>query len=209
MLYAFTSCSLFSVQGTVFLAEETDGVEGSNPTPIGVFDYNKEPNSRYIGMDYVGPVYYLDDTYYVYKYNGDLYAIHDLDLSYPAYKNSSVLTLSQTMSKTYYSESASSFSSSFGASVDKGFVQASLELTECVSRTRGKEFALSSECSYIIDSDDPVGYYKIGVCHNVSKFFVRVGATPATFEMVLPREDMPYFALLYCSNSPSGTYERA
>lgn len=83
-----------------------------------------------------------------------------------------------------------------------------MDLTECVSYTNGKTFGLSEECSYEITSDDPVGYYKIGVCHNVSKFNVRVGITPNIFEMILPKEDTPYFALLYCSDSPSGTFER-
>lgn len=98
MLYAFTSCSLFFSSRYCFLAEETDGLEGSNPTPIGVFDYSKEPKTR-DSMSYIGPVYYLDDTYYIHKYNGDFYAIHDLDLSFPAYKGSATLTLSQTMEK--------------------------------------------------------------------------------------------------------------
>lgn len=190
-------------------------IPDSNTVPVvGVYNYSQTSplsgETYFLGSRKIGPI-----TYEVNRYYGDWYAIFGLDLSLPCYKGASAMTLTQTISQTYTAQLAYEFSHSVGGTADAKIFEVTTSITNSVSATVSKSFSIERSVSYELEKTDPVGYYKIGVCHDIYRHSVRVYNDSIEqysltdegiyYDMPTPR-GVAYNALLHSATSSSTGY---
>ncbi len=179
---------------------------------VGVYNYSQVPSTSgetyFIGSRKVGRF-----TYEVNRYYGDWYALLNLDLSTPCFKGSSAMELTQTIGRTYSAQLAYEFSHAVGGTVNAEIFEITSSITNSVAVTFQVSFEMANSVSYQLDDTKPVGYYKIGVCHDLYRHSVRqyiesaeyasLTDTGVYYEMPTP-EGIAYYALLYSTSSGSG-----
>lgn len=179
----------------------------SNIIPVvGVYDYSQVSSASSNDTYYLGSCTSGIFTYKVNRYYGNWYAIFNLDLSHPCYKGSTALTITQTIARTYSSQTTFEFSASIGGTASAEIISLTASLTGTVSSTMGVSFEISSSVSYNIASTDSSGYYKIGVCHDIYRHKVeKYNGTTKLYEYDMPTpRGTAYYALLYSTDSSSG-----
>lgn len=190
-------------------------IPDSNTVPVvGVYNYSQTSplsgETYFLGSRKVGKF-----TYDIYRYYGNWYAIFGLDLSLPCYKGSSAMTLHQTMSKTYSAQLAYEFSQSVGGTASAQIFEITASVTNSVAVTVEMTFGVESGVSYGLINTDPIGYYKIGVCHNIYRHSVHMYNDSIEYYSLADvgvYYDMPtpvgvaYHALLYSPTSSSTGY---
>lgn len=195
---------LFISSINVYAADDESSETNSTPV-VGVYNYSPvspaSSDTYYLGSCTIGGY-----TYKVNRYYGDWYAIFDLDLSVPYYKGTTAMMVTQTLSKTYSSQTAYEFSISLGGTASTEIIDLTSSITNSVSHTTSVSFEVTSSVSYEIERTDSVGYYKIGVCHDIYRHRVEeyYGTNLINeYDMPTPR-GIAYYALLYSSSSDSG-----
>lgn len=161
----------------------------------------------------MGLIRYYD--YHCYKEKSyDWYVLTGLNLTMPIYhkKDTGSKSLSFTISQTYKSETANSFSVNAGAEAGIGdMVKASVGLGYGVTKTTGREYQISSDIQATIPKTSKTGYYKMHVCYNFYKMKITRQRTDGTNKetriLSIPYGE-PYAAVLYSNSGDSGTWAR-
>lgn len=204
MVMSFLVTSVFSAGAYA----ANDSIEELNIEPV-VGVYNDSPVAPTSGSTYLlGTRTALGCKYYIYRYYGNWYAIFgNLDLCMPCYKGSAATSITQTMSKTYSSQTAYEFSTSMGGNATIDVLEITRSVTGGVSRTTEVSFDLEYSISFNLEKDDKVGYYKIGVCHDIYRHevlgYMEDDILIAKCDMSTPN-GVAYYALLYSTSSGSG-----
>lgn len=151
---------LFSVTGIVFADVVPTPMDGGTN-----FTYTGKSFPWVVGSNtYTCKIYKATPTYYrIYsnKYAGPLI--------YHA-KNTGGVTLTQTLSVSLSSQTATSFSSSVGMTVDAYVVQGTINEGYGISSTIGTTFGIENAVSFQIPSSASTGYYRINALHNYLGF---------------------------------------
>ena len=206
----FLSIMVMSLLATSVLSVNVSAADVSeeelNIVPVvGVYNYSQvspaSSDTYYLGTCTVG-----NFSYEVNRYYGDWYAIFNMDLSLPCYKRTTAMTVSQTIGQSYSSQTSYEFSVSMGGTASAEIIDITNSVTNGMSYTSSAAFEIASGVSYHIEATDSVGYYKIGVCHDIYRHTVNKyyrDMAMDEYDMPIP-SGIPYHALLFSTENDSG-----
>ncbi len=168
---------------------------------------------QYVGtVRYWGLVRYYDHS--VYKNTSTWCAMLGLNLTDAIFhsKDTGSKSLSFTKSKTYFSETANSFSTNLGGEAGVAdMIKASVNFGVGRSNTVGRSYQKSSTIQAEIPKSASTGYYKLHVCHNFYKTKIVSCRTDGTHEdtryIWMPFGES-YAAVLYSTSTESGTWKK-
>jgi len=145
--------------------------------------------------------------YKVFQDNAAVWAVvHPLDVCLAKYhvKNTGTSTLTYSIARTYYSETAVSFSQNLGGGADAGLISLVAEKGFGLTQTFGFSVTASGSVGQEIPAGANTGYYKLTICSNYNKLRLDkyqngTGPSLSVYENV--PYGYPYVATLYSQSS--------
>jgi len=110
-------------------------------------------------------------TYEIWKSDAWWYVMFPLDVCIAIHhsKNTGDKSLTYSVAQTYTTESAFTFSTNTGGTIDSGLVTMTIEQGFSQTYTTGLQVAASGSVGSVIPSNSDSGWYKMSICYNFDR----------------------------------------